>query len=266
MTAQTYCIGEHPGARGANVDLPIDQREPLTAKFDRLMEDLEARNTEIEQFVRTVSHDLKSPLITIKGFLALLRRDAATGDRELLADDIRQIGNAADRLLLLLDELFEYHRIAHRPNTPETVPLGALARQALDLVLHRQGDRSLEVVIAPDLPCVVGDAARLLQVFQQLLRNAVRFMGDQPSPRIEVSARRDGDEIVCRVRDNGIGIEPRDHEKVFKLFKRLETGTGGTGAGLALVKRIVEVHGGRIWVESEGRATGSAFCFTLPCD
>ncbi len=267
MTTQIYCIGDHPGAGGTRVEIPkIERREPLTAKFDRLMADLEAKNTEIEQFARTASHDLKSPLITIKGFLALLRRDAATGNRELLADDIQQIGRAADRLLLLLDELFEYHRIAHRPNSPEKIPLGALARQALDLVLHRLDGRGLEVVIASDLPSVVGDAARLLQVFQQLFRNAVRFMGDQPSPRIEVTVGEDEDDITCCVQDNGVGIEPRDHERVFRLFTRLETGTGGTGAGLALVRRIVEVHGGRVWVESEGRETGSRFCFTLPRD
>ncbi len=265
MTAQIYCIGEHPGAARTSVSIPkIEQRDSLTAKFDRLMADLEARNSEVEQFVRTVSHDLKSPLITIKGFLALLRRDAATGDRELLADDIRQIGRAADRLLQLLDELFEYHRIAHRTNPPERIPLGALARQALDLVLHRLDGRGLEVTIAPDLPFVACDAARLLQVFQQLFRNAAQFMGDQAAPRIEVSVRQDGDETICCVRDNGAGIEPRDQEKIFKMFKRLETGTGGTGAGLALVKRIIEVHGGCVWVESEGRGTGSTFCFTLP--
>ncbi len=264
MTTQIYCIGDHPGAGGAKIDLPGIDREPLTAKFDRLMADLEAKNMEVEQFVRTVSHDLKSPLITIKGFLALLRRDAAIGDRDLLADDIRQIGRAADRLLLLLDELFEYHRIAHHANVPEEVPLGALSRQALDMVLHRLDGRGLEVLIAPDMPAVVGDAARLLQVFQQLFSNAVRFMGDQPSPRIEVDAFRDGDEVVCHVRDNGVGIESGDHQRVFRLFKRLESGTAGTGAGLALVKRVVEVHGGRVWVESEGRGTGSTFCFTLP--
>ncbi len=293
MTTQIYCIGEHPGAANSNVSIPkIEPRGSLTAKFDRLMVELEARNAEIEQFVRTVSHDLKSPLITIKGFLALLKRDAATGDRDLLADDIRQIGRAADRLLQLLDDLFEYHRIAHRGNSPESVPLGALAKQALDLVLHRLDDRGLEVVIAPDLPVVTGDAARLLQVFQQLFANAVRFMGDQASPRIEVGVRSDGGETICYVRDNGVGIEPRDHERIFRMFKRLppqkidptarlsgptppslesvahrnrlQAGTGGTGAGLALVKRIVEIHGGRIWVESEGKGTGSTFCFTAP--
>ena len=265
MTTQIYCIGEHPGAERPNLNLSgIDRRESLTAKFDRLMAELEAKNTELEQFIRTVSHDLKSPLITIKGFLALLKRDAATGDRELLADDIRQIGNAADRLLRLLDELFEYHRIAHRSNPPERVPLGALVRQALDLVLHRLDDRGLEVIIAPDMPFVVGDAARLLQVFQHLFRNAVRFMGDQKSPRIEVGVREEDEELICWVRDNGSGIEADDHERIFRMFKRLETGTGGTGAGLALVKRIVEVHDGRIWVESKGHGHGSTFCFTLP--
>ncbi len=262
MTTQIYCIGEHP-AESVSISRS-EQREPLTAKFDRLMADLETRNTDLEHFVRTVTHDLKSPLITIKGFLALLRRDAVTGDRELLSDDIRQIGRAADRLLQLLDELWEYHRIGQCANLPEEVPLGALARQALDLALRQIDGRGLEVVIAPDLPSVTGDASRLLQVFQQLFGNALRFMGNQESPRIEVSVREGEGEAICCVRDNGAGIEPRDHQRIFKMFKRLETGKGGTGAGLALVKRIVEVHDGRVWVESEGRGTGSTFCFTLP--
>ena len=106
MTTTTTCIGAHPGAGGAKIG-GLDHREPLTAKFDRLMAELEAKDAEIDRFVRSVSHELKSPLITIKGFLALLRRDVATGDSELLADDIRQIDKAADRLLQLLDELFE---------------------------------------------------------------------------------------------------------------------------------------------------------------
>ncbi len=107
MTTDIFCIGQHPGAENANLPLARDEpQESLTAKFDCLMTDLEARNSEIEQFLRTVAHDLKSPLITIKGFLALLKRDAAAGDRDLLFDDIRQIGKATDRLLQLLDELW----------------------------------------------------------------------------------------------------------------------------------------------------------------
>ncbi len=277
MNTQIYCIEDHrgPGAPGARSleRVPgrksggIPQLEPRgSPDREHLIAELKARDAEVEQFIRTVSHDLKSPLVTIKGFLALLKRDAATGDRELLADDIRHIGRAADRLHQLLDTLFEYHRIGRQANAPESVPLGALARQALDLVLEEVDDSGLKIFLALDLPLVTGDALRLLEVFRHLLGNAVKFMGDQPSPRIEVGVRMDGGEAVCFVRDNGMGIDPGDHERIFELFTRLDSYVRGTGSGLALVRRIVEVHGGRIWVESEGQGRGAVFCFTLPCD
>ena len=114
------------------------------------------------------------------------------------------------------------------------------------------------------MPSVYGDRLRLLEVYQNLIDNAVKFMGDQTSPRIEIGAQQHDGEVVCFVRDNGIGIASEYHEKVFGLFERLDTVIDGTGIGLALVKRIVEVHGGRIWVESEGEGRGTTFWFTLP--
>ncbi len=220
MDAQIYCITD-PGnpaptatPQSFSADPETPEQEPGRANGgiprleprgspeldpEQLIAELEARDAEVERFIRTVSHDLKSPLITIKGFLALLKRDAATGDREMLADDIRQIGQAADRLHQLLDLLFEYHRLGWQANSLEDVPLGALARQALDLVLDEVDATGLEVVLAPDLPLVSGDAARLLEVFRQLLRNAVKFMGDQPAPRIEIGVRRESGDTVCFV-------------------------------------------------------------------
>jgi signal transduction histidine kinase len=100
-------------------------------------------------------------------------------------------------------------------------------------------------------------------VLQNLIENAIKFTGEQPGPRIEVGARREDGETVCYVRDNGMGINPRYHGKVFDLFDQLDSTSEGTGLGLALVKRIAEVHGGRVWVESEGLGHGSTFCFTL---
>ncbi len=100
--------------------------------------------------------------------------------------------------------------------------------------------------------------------FQNLLQNAVKYMGAQETPRIEVGARSEDDRLVYFVRDNGVGIDPQYHDNIFGLFERLDAGTEGTGVGLALVKKIVEVHGGRVWVESEGSGRGSTFCFTLP--
>ncbi len=124
--------------------------------------------------------------------------------------------------------------------------------------------RGVEVEIARDLPAVFVDRTRLVEVFQILFENAASFMGEQAAPRLEVGERLAGaGEVCCYVLDNGIGIDPRYHEKVFGLFERLDQATEGTGVGLALVKRIVELHGGRVWVESEGRGRGSTFCFTL---
>ena len=114
------------------------------------------------------------------------------------------------------------------------------------------------------MPVVLGDRVRLLQVYQNLIGNAVKFMGDQAAPRVEIGLRQDGTETVFFVRDNGRGIDPEYHDKIFGLFERLNAQVPGTGIGLQLVKRIVEVHGGRVWVESEGQGKGSTFCFTLP--
>jgi signal transduction histidine kinase len=153
-------------------------------------------------------------------------------------------------------------------NPPQAVPFEAVVREALELAHGHLEARGVQVAIAPNLPTVQGDRARLVEVVQNLVDNAAKFMGNQPAPCIEIGQRgaqvdADGKPIFF-VRDNGIGIEPQYHDKIFGLFNKLNPQTEGTGVGLALVKRIVEVHGGRIWVESAGLAKGSTFCFTLP--
>jgi signal transduction histidine kinase len=188
----------------------------------------------------------------------------AKGDTERIKGDIKHISTAAEQMQNLLSELLELSRIGRLVNPPEEVHLSELAREAVELVTGQIVERRVRVEIAPDLPLVFGDRPRLLEVLQNLIDNAVKFMGDQPEPVIEIGFRQEGGESVFYVHDNGIGIEPQYHEKVFGLFDRLDPAVDGTGVGLALVKRIIEVHGGRICVESEGRGKGSTFCFTLP--
>ena len=139
-----------------------------------------------------------------------------------------------------------------------------LAHEAATLVDGAIKERGVAVAIDQAMPTVSADRLRLLEVYQNLIDNAVKFMGPQPDPRIEVGVRSDAGELVCYVRDNGIGIASLYHEKIFGLFDQLSPDGEGTGIGLALVRRIVEVHGGRIWVESAGEGAGSTFCFTLP--
>ncbi len=241
-----------------------EERQRLLDERETLIEELEAKNAELERFNYTVSHDLKSPLVTIKGFLGMLKKDAAAGDVKRLEHDVRRIGAAADRMRQLLDELLELSTVGRRVKPPEEVALTAAARQALESVAGEVAAGGARVTIAAAMPVVVGERMRLVQVYQNLLANAVKYMGDQRAPRIEVGARREEDgETVLFVRDNGAGIEARYQRKVFGLFERLDAGDQGTGVGLALAKRIVEMHGGRIWVESEGLGRGSSFCFTL---
>jgi signal transduction histidine kinase len=229
-----------------------------------LIGQLETKNAELERFVYTVSHDLRSPLVTIKGFLGLLERDAGKTDARDLKTDITHISNAAERMNQLLGELLEFSRIGRTVHPVAEVPLADVAREALALVAGQITERGVTVDVAPDLPVVRGDRRRLMEVFQNLIDNAVKFMGDQERPHVEIGLRREDDRPVYYVRDNGIGIDPRYQEKVFDLFERLDPRGEGAGVGLAIVKRIVELHGGRVWVESQGVGKGCTFCFTLP--
>lgn len=125
-------------------------------------------------------------------------------------------------------------------------------------------ERGAAIEVQPRMPRVYADAARIREVFKNLVENGIKFTPLESRPRIEIDAEpRDG-MALCRVRDHGVGIEPRYHDRVFGLFDRLEAGIPGTGVGLALVKRIVDTHGGEIWIESQGNGQGCCFCFTLP--
>jgi signal transduction histidine kinase len=226
--------------------------------------DLAAKNAELERFNYTVSHDLKTPLVTIRGFAGLAGGDLAAGRQDAVRKDLGRIVAAADKMHRLLDDLLELSRIGRVVHPPEDVPLGALVREALELLKGQLEPRGVVVEVAPDLPVVRADRRRLLEVLQNLLENAAKFSGGQEQPRIELGMREDGGERVFFVRDNGRGIEPRFLERVFGLFEKLDPGGEGTGVGLALVRRIVEAHGGRVWAESAGLGRGATFCFTLP--
>lgn len=242
----------------------ITERKHAHTERENLIAELTAKNAELERFTYTVSHDLKSPLVTIKGFLGLLERDALAGDLERLKSDKLRISNAVEKMGDLLNDLLELSRIGRVLNPPRAVAFDEIVREALSLVDGRLSKRGVRVKLYPDLPVVFGDGPRLVEVLENLLDNAAKYMGDQPSPQIEVGQRgEEAGKQVFFVRDNGIGIASDFQEKIFGLFNKLDVNSEGTGVGLALAKRIIEFHGGRIWVESESGA-GTTFVFTLP--
>jgi signal transduction histidine kinase len=163
----------------------------------------------------------------------------------------------------LLKELLELSRVGRVIGSAETVSLEELAHEAVVLMQGRLRATGVRVDVLPGLPTVRGDRTRLREVLQNLIENAAKFRTAQAEPKVEVGCRQEPDGPVVFVRDNGVGIDPRYHERVFGLFERLDPRVEGTGVGLALVKRIVDFHGGRVWVESAGAGKGSTFCFTL---
>jgi signal transduction histidine kinase len=233
-------------------------------RYRELVAELEAKNAELESFTYTVSHDLKSPLFTLRGFLGYMERDVAAGNQERLRADIARIADAADKMRRLLDDLLELSRIGRFVNPPQDVAFDVIAREAVELVRGGLDARGVAVRISAGLPVVRGDRSRLVQLVQNLVDNASKFMGGQKQPQIEIGLRAGGRLSTFYVSDNGVGIAPRHQERVFRLFEKLDGASDGTGVGLALVRRIVELHGGRVWVESNGDGTGATFCFTLP--
>lgn len=229
-----------------------------------LIEEMEAKNAELERFTYTVSHDLKSPLITIKGFIGMLQQDIESGDTENIADDMAEITAAADRMNDLLEELLELSRIGRLVNPPEEVSLEELTGEATRMLQGAISEKNVTFTFMEDMPTIYVDRPRFVEVMQNLIENAVKYMGETSSPEIEVGALKLDGEVTCWVKDNGIGISPRYREKVFGLFEKLDQSSPGTGIGLAIVKRIIECHNGRIWVESAGEGTGSTFYFTIP--
>ncbi len=244
----------------------VTERRKTEAERERLIQELEFKNAELERFTYTVSHDLKSPIITIKGFLGMLEKDLAAGRADRAADDMRRISGAARKMHSLLEELLELSRIGRLENPYELIPFGDLVRESAEIVSGRLAEKNVSLRIDPDLPDVYGDPPRLREVLENLIDNAAKFMNDRADPEIRVGRRDMDGETVFFVADNGAGIDARYRDKVFGLFDKLEKDSDGSGVGLSIVKRIVEVHGGRIWLESDGPGNGATFYFTLPLE
>lgn len=235
------------------------------AALEQTQRALEQRTQEMERFVYAISHDLENPLVTIRNFAGKAKRDVRTGRTEHLDRDLDRISRAADTMDRLLCALIQVSSVRQDLAICEDISLAVLAREARERFKAVLDTRGIDLVIDPTLPRVSGDPRRLRELLVQLVANAIEFMGSQEDPQVRVGQRRRvGEEPVFFVQDNGMGISDRYRHKVFEIFEKLDPQTEGTGIGLALSRRIVEAHGGKIWVESGSRGQGSTFLFTLP--
>lgn len=242
----------------------LAKRKQMESEREMFIKELEAKNTELERFTYTVSHDLKSPLITIGGYLGFLEKNGRAGKMEMFDNDIRRIREATEKMQALLNDLLKLSRIGHQVNPSEEIEFGMIVEEAIELVNGQFREKNVWITVHENLPTVYGDRIRLVEAMQNLLDNAAKYTGTQIHPQIEVGVRTNDENPVFYVKDNGLGIDETHHERVFGLFNKLNPNSEGTGVGLSLVKRTIEIHGGRIWIESNGLEQGATFLFTLP--
>jgi PAS domain S-box-containing protein len=242
----------------------ITERKRAEAALREAHEELKRSNSELEQFAYVASHDLQEPLRKVASFCQMLELRYGEQLDDRAREYIAFAVDGAKRMQDLINDLLAFSRVG-RIGTPHgEVPLRAVldgVRRDLGAAIEETGAR----VEVGDLPTVRGDPTLLAVVFRNLIANAIKFRGDEP-PRVVVSADRDGDMWDFTVSDNGIGIEPEYAERIFVIFQRLHTRQAyeGTGIGLALCRKIVEHHGGRIWLAAPRNGAGATFRFTLP--
>ena len=246
------------------LSLKIDRRRAeAIARLQHMTEELKASNDELQTFAYVASHDLQTPLRAISGFVTLLQKDYA-GQLDERADGwIQHVVDATRRLQSLITDLLQYSRVGAAEPAREPTDLGELLALVMESLKPDIEDAGASVT-AGDLPVVAGDRSLLEQLLQNLLGNALKYRSDAP-PAIHVAAERTDGVWTLSVRDNGLGIDPKHHDKVFEVFRRLHTQQQipGSGVGLAVCRRVVHRHGGELWLESAPGA-GTTFFFTLP--
>jgi len=238
------------------------QLQDITAQ-KKAEEGLQRNNEDLEQFVHIATHDLREPLVAIAGFADLVRQryGAAIGEEGVAF--INQVIESAQVMEKKIDDLLAFSK-AGRMTTTGTFPLGAAIEEARRSLVRRIEEGAATLEVPNDLPVVQGDRGMIAQVFQNLFSNSIKYRGEQP-PRISVKAEREGDHWLISVRDNGLGFNMEHKDRIFGVFQRLYTieQYPGTGIGLAIAKKIIDRHGGRIWTASVPNQ-GSTFFFTLP--
>jgi PAS domain S-box-containing protein len=256
------CVNTSEGPIAYGMVTDISERKQAADELKRVNEELRRSYVEIEQFAHVASHDLQEPLRMVTGYLQLVERRYASMIDDQGREFITYAVDGARRMQALIRDLLEFSRAGTDPANFRTIEAGSLLEDALDNLKTAIDETGAEITSDP-LPSITVDPVLLTQVFQNLIANAIKFQKDS-APRVHISAKQEGTNWILSVRDNGIGIEPRHLEKIFQIFERLHGSEeySGSGIGLAITKKIVERHGGKIWVESQPGA-GSTFLFSL---
>ncbi len=233
-------------------------------KLEKRKEDLEKKNKELEAFVYTVSHDLRTPLISLEGFSDMLLDEFADELGEDGIHYLERIQANVQKMDDFIDDLLQLSRVGRKEPPKEEVKAGGVVEEVLEDLQSRIDEKGINVDVVEEMPTICFQRKRLYQIFSNLVSNACKYIGDQENPLIEIGVEDEGDSWLFWVEDNGIGIEEEQQDEIFEIFNREERcDAKGTGVGLAIVKRIIANQDGKIWVESE-KGEGSTFYVKIP--
>lgn len=241
----------------------ITERKKMDLMLLRAYDEVQQKNLEMEQFVYTVSHDLKAPLVTSSSYISFLREDLQAGRYDDLMDSLERVEKANKKMHELIYDLLQLSRTSRMELKVAPINLAMLITEIKKDLRDQLNDSNTELIIPQNLPTVQGDSKRLTQVFENLIINGLKYAAVGDKNTIEVIRNETEKEWNVGVKDNGPGIPPQYHKKIFALFQRLDTQKEGTGVGLTIVSRIMGLHGGRAWVESEP-PHGATFWLSFP--
>lgn len=249
-------------ANALKVARDVTHRLAQEREREDLVRQLGVKNQELEDFAHTVAHDLKGPLVSLKGFVGLMQRSLSLGRSADLVDHLDRVDAAVDQLAEFIDALLGLSSAGATVGSLAAVSLVEVCGEAAALLHGTLDPTTFTCAVPRDFPPVLGDRTRLLQLFLNLLANAAKFTSHHRDPQITVEAVPEAGRVLCAVTDNGIGVSPDQLEWIFGTFHKGDP--RGNGLGLAIARRIVTAHGGQVWAESGGMGKGFCVKFTLP--
>jgi len=241
----------------------LEKSQNLTIELEKKQMELTRSNEELEQFVYTVSHDLKSPLVTSMGFIGIIRKLADDGKYEEAISKLDKVASSNERMSQLISDLLDLSRVGRINFDKKDIDLNKMLHNLRDNLKNNLKKNNLNIIIKENLPTIIGNESRILQIFENVISNTIKYAKNQDGSILEIGSKEQKTSYLIYCKDNGSGIDKKYHEKIFALFYRLENSDNGTGIGLAIIQKIMKFHSGSVWVESEV-GNGSTFWFRFP--
>lgn len=238
-------------------------KENYNEIINKLQKEIKNKEAKLEKYINIISHDFKSPIITIKGFVDLIEKDIKNNVKDNLDKYIGYIKDSTDKLILQLNGLLKLSRLKKITGKNQEIDLNKLIYEGINSLAVLEKNNGVKFEIEDNLPVIYGNEDLISELFFILIENSIKFTAKQENKSVKIGSIKKSNENLIFVKDNGIGIEQKNFEKIFNIFEKVDNSNSDAGIGLTIAKEITESHNGRIWVESEGLGKGSTFYFSI---